>query len=339
MADEIAGDPGPEDADEPVEEGTRDGNASSPVTQLMAAPEEIWTMSEMEAATPCNIIEVDEDAMAAELDALAPMVDEAGSQTVEGGEPDDDEDATEPEPTATSGGYNYPPPFTRYEVLGSYKTYPYRTMGKLFFKMGGTSFVCSAASIGGDAIWTAGHCVHAGNGKSSGWATNVVFVPAYKDGAAPYGQWQAKQLIVRTAWYKNGNPKGLCQDMGGAILHRKNGKKISQRVGWLGFAYGGNQFRHWDQFGYPAAAPFNGKRLITSQSSFAYFGSVGCSPNPVGVGSDLTGGSSGGPWILKFGTGNYLHGNNSYRRKTKLKEMFSPRFNKNAKSLFDALRK
>ena len=141
------------------------------------------------------------------------------------------------------------------------------------------------------------------------------------------------------SWYKKGNPKGLCQDMGGAILFPRKGKRISQVVGWLGFAWNWSLYQHWNQFGYPAASPFSGKRLITSQSSYAYKGSVGCSPPPVGVGSDLTGGSSGGPWVLKFATGNYLNGNNSYRRSSKSKEMFSPRFNNNAKSLYDALRK
>ncbi len=337
MSDQIAGDAG-SDAGEAPAEGP-DGNIGSPVTALLAAAgDELWTAAEMEQAEPCDIIEIDEDALAAELAELAPTADADGAKTIAGGEPDDDEAPADAEPQATSGGYNYPPPFTRYEVFSPYTVYPYRTIGKLFFKRGTSSYVCSAASIGGDAIWTAGHCLHAGDNKSSGWSTNVVFVPAYKDGAAPYGQWQAKQLFVRTAWYRDGNPKGLCQDMGGAILHRRSNRRISQTVGWLGFAYGGSKYKHWDQFGYPAATPFNGQRLQTSQSSYAYDGSVGCTPNPVGVGSDLTGGSSGGPWIWKFGSGNHLHGNNSYRRSTKPQEMFSPWFNNNAKSLYDTLR-
>lgn len=336
MSDQIAGGSGPDGTDEPVE--GPDGNIGSPVTALLAGGDELWTTEEMEGAEPCDIIEIDEEALRAELSDLAPSADDGGGHTIAGGEPDDDELADAPETQATTGGYNYPAPFSRFEVFNPYTMYPYRTVGKLFFKRGTRSFVCSAASIGGDAIWTAGHCLHAGNNAASGWSTNVVFVPAYKDGAAPYGQWQAKQLWVRTAWYKDGNPKGLCQDMGGATLHRRNNRKISQTVGWLGFAYGGTKYRHWNQLGYPAGAPFNGQRLITSQSSYAYDGSVGCSPNPVGVGSDLTGGSSGGPWIWKFGAGNFLNGNNSYRRSTKPQEMFSPLFNNNAKALYDTLR-
>ena len=315
-----------------------EGNAESPMVALQTMEdggEDIWTMDEMLDAEPCDIIEIDEEEDFTESDFSVEK--DAGRTVVEGGLPDEivEEDI---EPQATSGGYNYPGPFTRYEVFTPYTQYPYRTIGKLFFKRGGKSYVCSASSIGNNAIWTAGHCLHAGNNQASGWATNVVFVPAYKDGNAPYGQWQAKQLFVRTAWYKNGISKGLCQDMGGAVLYKKNGKKISQTVGWLGFAWNWSKYQHWCQYGYPAGAPFNGKRLIANHSSFAYHGNPGCSPRPLGVGSDLTGGSSGGPWILKFGTSNYVNGNNSYRRSSKPQEMFSPYFNNNAKSLFDTIR-
>ena len=60
---------------------------------------------------------------------------------------------------------------------------------------------------------TAGHVVHAGNNQVGGWSTNMVFVPAYKDGAAPFGQFTVRQLFTRAAWYQNGNPGGLYQDM------------------------------------------------------------------------------------------------------------------------------
>lgn len=315
-----------------------EGNTSSPISAIQlneSGSDELWTAEEMESAEPCDIIEFDEDSLL----KAAPEADlEGGASVVEGGVPDEDS-ASEEDPQATSGGYNYPGPFTRHEVFTPYTQYPYRAVGKLFFRRGSRNFVCSATSVGNNAIYSAGHCLHAGNNKVSGYATNVVFVPAYRDGQAPFGQWQAKQLFVRTAWYKNGISKGLAQDMGGAVLHKRNGKKISQVVGWMGFAWNWSKYQHWCQFGYPAASPFNGQRLIANYSSFAYHGSVGASPAPLGVGSDLTGGSSGGPWVLRFGTSYYLNGVNSYRRRNNTREMFSPYFNNNAKSLFDQLRR
>ena len=329
-----AGENGPA-AGGPEELAQENGNTSSPVRALQLATEELWTASEMEEAKPCDIIEIDE----AEIESAESLLEGEEEHLIAGGEPDDDGEPTaEEEDIELLAGYGYPAPFTRWENFCRYTLYPYRTIGKLFFKQGGSSYVCSASSIGGCAIWTAGHCVHRGNNSPSGWSTNVVFVPAYKDGNAPYGQWPAKQLWTRTAWYKYGIPKGLAQDMGGAILYKQGGKKISQRVGWLGFAWNWSRVQHWLSIGYPAGAPFNGKRMQINAASYAYNGSVGADPAPVGMGNDLTGGSSGGPWVWRFGTGNYVNGNNSYRRSTKPKEMFSPYFGNHAKSLYDTLR-
>ena len=55
---------------------------------------------------------------------------------------------------ATTIGYNYPPPYARYQNFDSYQTYPYSTVGVMFFKQGEAFFRCSAASIGNYAIWT-----------------------------------------------------------------------------------------------------------------------------------------------------------------------------------------
>jgi len=319
------------------------GNIASPQVAMLAATTELWTTMDMEEAEPCDIIEISEEQIREMLDMeeARPQPTEMGEGTSSGGVPEvstEEAEATGAD-VETLAGYAYPPPFTRWENMCKYTTYPFCTIGKLFFRRGGSRYVCSAASIGNCAIWTAGHCLHAGDGKPDGWSTNVVFVPAYKDGNAPFGQWSAKQLWVRTSWYKNGIPKGLCQDMGGAILHKRNGRKISQVVGWLGFAWNWSRVQHWLSIGYPAAAPFNGQRMNIAAASYAYNGSVGCTPAPVGMGNDLTGGSSGGPWVWKFGTGNYANGNNSYRRSTKPKEMYSPYFGNAAKSLFDTLKK
>lgn len=333
-----------EEGSSPTEDedvATTGANISSLERSIQLAEEEIWTTAEMEEAEPCDVIEVS-DEMLEEIEQTAeerPEPTGKGEGLAAGGLPEDGEEDEETgeEPLATSGGYNYPPPFTRHNVICPYSYRPFRTVGKLFFKRGGRSFVCSASSMGNYAIWSAGHCLHAGDGKSSGWSTNVVFVPAYKNGNAPYGQWLAKNLWVRTAWYKNGIPKGLCQDMGGAVLYPKGGKKISQVVGWLGFAWNWSRYQHWHALGYPAASPFNGQLMVDTQASFAYNGSVGCSPAPVGIGCDMTGGCSGGPWVWKFGTGNYLNGNNSYRRSSKPEEIYSPYFGNHAKSLWDLL--
>lgn len=218
-----------------------EGNISSPKVELNATAEgEIWTVAEMEAAEPIPV-EIDDAMLMKAVEELTDppgLVEAGGGGASAGGTPEvaSEEDVA---PTATSGGYNYPGPYTVYEVgrITPYTRYPYITVGKLFFRQNGRSYVGSAASIGNYAIFTAGHCVHDGKGKASGWSTDVTFVPAHKNGAAPLGQWGASYVTTRTKWYNNGIPNGLTEDMGGAILHKLGGRKISQRVGWLGTAW------------------------------------------------------------------------------------------------------
>ncbi len=333
---------GPEGGAKPLESGA--GNVRSAALAIQLAAEQIWTTEELLAAEPCDLIQVDIDQLKKAMEeALAPKPEsltgeEGGIQT--GGAPEmTAAPPTGAEPTATAGGYNYPPPYNRHEVFCPYNIFPYITIGVLFFQRNGIGYRCSAASIGNYAVWTAGHCVHSGNPKdpNGGWSTKVVFVPAYKDGSAPYGQWPASHLWTRTAWYNGGS---LCEDMGGAVLFLQGGKKISQAVGWLGFAWNWSRYQLWHALGYPVAAPFNGRRLFDSQGSFAYTDPyLKCNPLPHAIGSDQTGGCSGGPWIWRFGTGNYLNGNNSYRyiKPNHPEEIYSPYFGNEAKALRDAL--
>ena len=271
-----------------------EGNMSSPKLQLQVAAaeaEEIWTAAAMEEAEPIGI-EIDDATLTGAAEAAAKageLVDASvGPGGVSTGEFPEAIEPDDVEATATSGGYNYPGPYTVYEVsnVTSYTKYPYITVGKLFFKQNGRNYVGSAASIGNYAIFTAGHCVHTGNGSSNGWSTNVVFVPAYRNGSAPLGMWNASYLMTRAKWYNNGIPNGLTEDIGGAILHPLNGRKISQKVGSLGTAWNWGRFQHWHAVGYPAAPPYSGKLMWDTQASYAYNGSVsGIKPVAIGCNS------------------------------------------------------
>lgn len=235
--------------------------------------------------------------------------------------------------------YTYPAPYTQYQNFDSYQVFPYSTIGVLFFSQYGGDYRCSAATIGNFAIWTAGHCVHAGDNSNLGWSTNVIFVPAYKNGNAPFGIWTADNLWTRTEWYSS---MDFRFDLAGAILDtNSSGKSISQVVGNLGFAYNLSTNQHWFSFGYPAESPFNGTTQEICSSSFAYSDTMMPTPNPTGVGCNMTRGSSGGPWIRQFGgmagTSNFLNGNNSYRYVSHPEEMFSPYFGNRAKELYDDL--
>lgn len=231
--------------------------------------------------------------------------------------------------------YDYPAPFTRYENFDDYTVFPYSTVGVLFFSQNGTDYRCSAASIGSNALWTAGHCVHDGNGTAGGWSDNVVFAPAYKNGNAPFGTWTYYDLATRLAWFSGGD---LRLDIGKVILKPNTaGKTVNEIVGSLGFAYNLNPNQHWFNIGYPVNTPFDGKTMQICAASFARNAPSYTTPIPMAMGCDMTGGSSGGPWIINFsgspGNTNYINGNNSYRYTGLEEEIYSPYFSDAAKDL------
>jgi V8-like Glu-specific endopeptidase len=235
---------------------------------------------------------------------------------------------------ASSGGAQpltstYPSPFSRWFWLGPTRVYPIMTVGKLFFNQSGGSFVCSAATVGQDSIWTAGHCLHAGNNSAAGWSTNVLFCPGYNNGAIEpvLGCWSASRLTVSTLWYQQGN---LDRDFGAANMADNGTRltgKIGTRTGWLGFAWNQARQQHYLAFGYPAGSPFNGQRLVTCAAEFAFTenGRTGYVDSQ-SIGCDMTGGSSGGPWIWRFQNGNYINGHNDWRFTARPLEMNSPYF-------------
>lgn len=305
------------------------GNVASPEVATEALAE--WTTEDFLAAEPYPLPEATEAAVQDFIEKMTPSSAKGGS-TSPGGPPSSAAGA-KAETSEELTGYAYPPPFNQHEVLASYTTYPYCTIGKLFFNQGGGSWVASASAIGNNGLWTAGHCVHSGNGQPSGWSTNLVFVPGYKDGAAPFGQFTARQLWCRTNWYQHGNPGGLFEDMGVAMMNPLNGRTLSQVVGWLGFAWNFPRNQTWTSLGYPAESPFNGQLMYQDTAPYANDGSVPGSPATIGIGCSMTGGCSGGPWVMGLGTTNYVNGHNSYRPTNQPLEIYAPYFGDNAHSL------
>ncbi len=232
-----------------------------------------------------------------------------------------------------SDGYDYPPPHTTFYVLTSlYTTYPYRTVGKVFFSLGGSNYVCSGSAIGNKAVLTAGHCVSDGGKKK--WATNWTFVPAYKDGDKPYGSWPAFWLTTFNAWLNN---KQWGRDVGFATVTNQGGKTLEETVGSLGFAWNYSRMQHWNLFGYPSGSPWDGEWMVETQASYATV-FTDASPNTTGVGTSQRPGFSGGPWIVKFtpgkpGANNYVNGVNSMFFTDSPDEIFSPYFDTPVKDL------
>jgi V8-like Glu-specific endopeptidase len=185
------------------------------------------------------------------------------------------------------------------------KYWPFRPAGRLFFLIGSSSFVCSASLIKPGVVVTAAHCV-ANYGQSqfySGWT----FVPAYQNGTAPYGTWTASNATVLTAYY-NGTDNCavfgvVCpDDVAVLVLNPQSGKYPGTTTGWFGYGWGGYNFNsslqaEITQLGYPVA--LNGGFYMQRTDSQGYT-SASNSNNTI-IGSLMTGGSSGGPWVTNFG--------------------------------------
>ena len=74
-------------------------------------------------------------------------------------------------------------------------------VGALFERDASGEHFCTAsvvASPGKDLLITAAHCIN--GGKGSGYKKDIVFIPAYRDGDAPFGVWTPQRLLVGPQW-------------------------------------------------------------------------------------------------------------------------------------------
>ncbi|HEY0734126.1 MAG TPA: hypothetical protein VGD69_04405 [Herpetosiphonaceae bacterium] len=304
--------------------GTADQAIASPSINIADA--HVWTREEMLSAIPYPVEKV---ARPSKPGAPAPSAN--GPQLkIEGSAPKIDQSgikAGNPLVSSSDASVNYAAGILDPSV---YTHFPHSTIGKVFFTSNGLNYVCSASVLGNNAVWTAGHCVF--DPSTYTWHTNWTFVPAYADGYAPYGQWYARELWSLNGWINGGN---LGYDIGSAVLW-PNGNSVAYYTGSLGMVANGPRGLFISAFGYPAAYPFNGQRMAWCQD----YTWVDNNQNPAtnGMGCNMTGGSSGGPWIYGYTynsvSGNYINGVNSYKYNADPNSMYSPYFGDGAINIY-----
>lgn len=210
------------------------------------------------------------------------------------------------------------------------------TAGRVFFTIdeGGRARTASCSgtavtSANRSVVITAGHCV-----KSNGRAhRNVVFVPGFVNGNRPFGTWVATNLFTTQQWNAN---EDLNFDIAAFVVAPLNGRNLVDVVGGQGIAFNQQRGQQMYSFGYPAAQPFDGSRLIFCAGR-AFDDRF--QTNDLGLRCAMTGGSSGGPWFLAFnertGAG-VINSVNSFKYGNDRTRMYGPFFGREAQAVYNA---
>ncbi|MCP9944127.1 peptidase [Streptomyces somaliensis] len=207
-----------------------------------------------------------------------------------------------------------------------------KTSGRVFFTFQGRTASCSANAVTSQnrsTVMTAGHCV-----KYQGtWHTDWVFVPGYADGQAPHGRWTATRTLTTPRWEA---AEDVNHDVGAAVVAPLDGRSLTDVTGGQGLQFNGGYNKPVYAFGFPAASPYDGSKLVycSGNSSKDVLFS-----QDHGLGCNMTGGSSGGPWFTGFdeATGTGLQVSvNSFGYTFLPNRMFGPYFGNEAQALYDA---
>jgi hypothetical protein len=230
----------------------------------------------------------------------------------------------------------------------------YTASGRVVFTMDGSDWICSGSVVtdsrsGYSIVLTAGHCAYdeTADGALNGFATNWMYIPqfdsnpTYTCGNTAFGCWTAQALVVHSGFATAGgfNTAATLHDWAFAIVGPggKSGTASLEALGTFGLrttAVANNTTV--GAFGYPAAGKYHGKDLTYCA------GPVGRDPYndnlTYRLACDMTGGSSGGPWLAPFdGTGDagQLSSVNSYGY-SGIKAMHGPVFNGDTAQTFTA---
>jgi hypothetical protein len=218
----------------------------------------------------------------------------------------------------------------------------FHATGRVLFTMGTTNYICSA-SVATDAradisiVLTAGHCAY--DQARRAFATNWIYIPefdymnSYDCAVAIHGCWTANRLVVHSGFANESGFTAVATryDWAFAVINGNNGgsTELDATVGSFPIAFNGYASGvPVAAFGYPAGGRYNGNNDL-----IYCYGTLGTDPYNANLTyklpCDMTGGSSGGPWLVDFsasGDSGTIMALNSYGYKG-IVAMHGPKFN------------
>ena len=181
-------------------------------------------------------------------------------------------------------------------------------------------------------VITAGHCVNSGRGDH--WlAEEAAFVPGYRYGQRPFGIFPVRWIDSTRRWAGSGN---FNYDVGAMDVGRNGaGELLGEAVGGAKIAWGLKPRQDFVVHGYPAEEPFDGETQRVCGNA-TYLGhdpqSLGhAGPQDLAVRCDVTGGASGGGWLIH---GDTLNGVTSYGYFDQQTPDYGPYFGKEVGRLY-----
>lgn len=157
-------------------------------------------------------------------------------------------------------------------------------IGALFSAGGGTHF-CTASVVASpklSVLVTAAHCVY-GNGRAR---TDLTFVPAYREGSAPYGEWPVTHVVVDPRWADHADPDS---DVAFVDVGTVGGRRVGSVLGANVLGIGESYTKLVRITGYPSARESPISCVNTTRRYSATQLVIDC--------TDFTGGTSGSPWV------------------------------------------
>ncbi|QLH26600.1 serine protease [Streptomyces sp. Rer75] len=138
-------------------------------------------------------------------------------------------------------------------------SWPTVAVGRVVAKLpNGKLSACSGASISSktkNTVWTAGHCVHPGDGSGvRGFYKKIAFVPAAQDKEQPYGTWAYDTVYAPQDWTRGDEGDYDAGDMAAFVVAPDPVQgNLADAVGHFGYNFGSGP-DHSDAYdwGYPA---------------------------------------------------------------------------------------